>query len=76
MGLSADTLTNINSSLFQAVPDWRDQMTAFNGRREFIILIGGAAGRGRLRQGPSTDRAWGRQRSLMCPQGITAQIRS
>jgi hypothetical protein len=40
----ADTLTNINSSLFQAVPGWTDQMTAFIGRREFITLLGGATG--------------------------------
>ena len=32
---------------------WRDQMTAFLGRREFITLLGGAAASGRSRRARS-----------------------
>ena len=35
---------------------WRDQMTAFIGRREFITLLGGAASRGRRWRADSSQR--------------------
>ena len=53
-------------------------MTAFIGRREFIILIARRGGAWSIAAGAQQpDRALGAVSvQLMCPQGIAAQIRS
>ena len=59
---------------FPSPSGWRDQMTAFIGRREFITLLGGAAACGRSRRGRSRASAADPRLRLKEPQSISSAL--